>query len=90
MTYALFIDDERDPSFLMRPGAPAESREFAHRVQSWIVARSYDEAIECLTSLGCPSAVSFDHDLGEKGSGYDVAKWLVNQVIDGELQLVCS
>lgn len=60
----LFIDDIRDPIDT-----------------SSIVVRDYDEAIAYMQSNGCPDEISFDHDLGEADAktGYDVAKWLVEQ-----------
>jgi len=60
----LFIDDIRDP-------VDASS----------IVVRDYDEAIAYLQANGCPDEISFDHDLGEAEAktGYDVAKWMVEQ-----------
>lgn len=41
------------------------------------VARSYSDVQTLVEELGMPSYVSFDHDLGEEKTGYDVAKWLV-------------
>ena len=53
------------------------------------VARSYDEAVAIIKRHGVPSFISFDHDLGvdESGvllhSGFDLAKWLVENDLDG-------
>ena len=44
---------------------------------NWIVARNYKEAINIITKNNCPFFISFDHDLGEEKTGYDVAKWLI-------------
>lgn len=63
MTYRLFLDDEREP--------PDDGG-------SWVVARSYREAISIMiTREEVPYLISFDHDLGEGRTGYDLAKWLV-------------
>lgn len=65
----LFIDDERDPG------------------KGWgslpvTVVRSYDEAIEYFENNGCPWIVSFDHDLGEEKTGFDIAKWMIERDLD--------
>ena len=49
----------------------------------YIVVRTAQEAVDLVLEKGCPSFISFDHDLGEKDgnllpTGYDFAKWLVN------------
>ena len=67
MTYSLFIDDERLP--------PIQS-------VGYIVVRNYDQAVQRMTESGCPTFVSFDHDLGEnQKTGYDVANWIVDKDI---------
>lgn len=48
------------------------------------IVRSYDEAVELVESIGCPSFISFDHDLGEDGTGHDFAWYLVNKDLDNE------
>lgn len=69
MTYKLFIDDERSP-----PGPLGE----------WVVARSVFLAKHIIEQRGMPDFISFDHDLGEDvPTGYDLAKWLVDQDLDG-------
>jgi hypothetical protein len=71
MSYALFLDDERDPPEKCPDGC-----------EKWMVARSFADAIR-MASLLTPSYVSFDHDLGMGGDGMDFARWLVNQDLDG-------
>lgn len=64
--YSLFIDDERLASL--------------EDDEEMVVVRSYDEAIEVMTSLGCPNYISFDHDLGDtNANGHEIAKWIVEQ-----------
>ena len=46
---------------------------------SWIVARTYFEAIQCLRYLPI-DVLSLDHDLGEYKTGYDVICWLEERV----------
>lgn len=54
----LFIDDIRDPK---------DGRE-------WVVVRSYRAAIDTiLTHFNEITEISFDHDLGEGKTGYDIA-----------------
>lgn len=66
----LFLDDERDP--------PNDGKD-------WKVARTFDEACWIVTWNPIVSYISFDHDLGDSATGYDFVKWLVAQVIDGEV-----
>lgn len=75
MSYYLFLDDERHP---------------VDQTNGVIVviARTVAEAQAAVASLGVPSFVSFDHDLGvNEPTGYDFAKWLVDQHLDGTLDL---
>ena len=67
MGWKLYLDDIRNP----------ESHEF-------IVCRSVEEAInEIILRQEFPEYISFDHDLGGNiPTGYDLAKWLVEQVMD--------
>ncbi len=78
MSWNLFLDDIRDPSFLDE--------------HTYVVARSVAEAIDLVIKNGMPKHIAFDHDLGLLGSqlaptGYDFAKWLVNEDLDGYLSL---
>jgi hypothetical protein len=73
MTYRLFLDDIRDPSWVY----PNEN------VEDWMVCRSFAEAVAVMEDLGSPCWISFDHDLGEHTqTGYDLAHWLVNRDLD--------
>lgn len=81
MSYAMFIDDERDP-LDVKWGTWEEQA--MYRDGDWIVARDWPEVIDLITSLGMPSLISFDHDLGEnKATGFDIAKHIVNMSLDG-------
>jgi hypothetical protein len=56
---------------------------------SWIVCRSAEDAKEYILAHGCPALISFDHDLGDQvETGYDLAKWLVEQDMDREGKLI--
>ena len=49
---------------------------------TWIVARSYDEAVKIMLEKGCPNIMSFDFHLTSKPNGkngLDVARWIVTQ-----------
>ena len=49
----------------------------------WNLTRNFIEIKEKIELYGCPSHISFDHDLGEgEPSGLDIAKWLVQQDLD--------
>lgn len=73
MSYKLFLDDVRNPSWVHN-GDPDD----------WIVCRSMEQAVNVVNNLGWPSVISFDHDLGyQVPTGMDFAKWLVNLDLDG-------
>lgn len=69
MTYKLFLDDERDPSY---------------KDYDAVVARNYDEFVEFITHE-TPNYISFDHDLGKSKTGYDAAKWLIEYDLDNDI-----
>jgi hypothetical protein len=52
----------------------------------WRIARTSAEAIGMLEDLGCPSEISFDHDLG----GDDTAMSVVKRLIDLDLDVGCT
>lgn len=70
MNINLFLDDERYP-----PSLICTWRE-------WIIVRSFDEAIAHMEKNGCPSFMSFDHDLGDGPSGHKVAWWMIERDMD--------
>lgn len=73
MTYRMFLDDVRDPSWVY-PQLDSSN---------WIVCRSFEQAQDVMADLGWPEWISFDHDLGDGvASGYDLAKYLVNWDLD--------
>lgn len=63
--YPMFIDDERQPA----PSFP----------KNGVVIRSYEAFVNYVTDYGLPTFISFDHDLGNGGTGYDVAKYIVDR-----------
>lgn len=65
----LYLDDIRNP-----------------KSEGFIVVRSVEDAISFVKENGIPNYISFDHDLGDNvPSGYDFAKWLVEESLDGNL-----
>ncbi|QCP47908.1 hypothetical protein FAZ95_01155 [Trinickia violacea] len=44
---------------------------------SWVVARTSKQAIALLATRGCPSEISFDHDLGDDDTAMAVVKQLI-------------
>ena len=51
------------------------------------VVKSFDEAISFIKRYDVPEFISFDHDLGEGKSGYDIVKWIVDQDILGNIHV---
>ena len=70
--WQLFLDDERFPDDIL----------------GWMFARSVDKAIELCNIYGCPSFISFDHDLGEVLTGKDFACWLVGRDLDEQFKFI--
>jgi hypothetical protein len=66
----LFLDDLRDPS------------EYGIHNVTWV--KTYDEAVEQLKT-GRVEWVSFDNDLGEGLEGYDVAKYIEENVFSKKI-----
>lgn len=81
------MDDERDPAFLVHLRAAGE------RVDAdgpWVVARTQSAAEALIRARGLPDVISFDHDYGppECGDGHGLARWLVEQDLDGAVDLL--
>lgn len=69
MTYKLFLDDERDPP---------------NNGETWIVARTSNEAIDVIRQKGIPSFMSLDHDLGGDDTCIEFLKKFEIFVLDGD------
>ncbi|MDD3595219.1 cyclic-phosphate processing receiver domain-containing protein [Sulfuricurvum sp.] len=60
---------------------------------TYIIARTVEEAQQLIEKYGVPEYISFDHDLGVDDmdnllpNGYDLAKWLVEMDMDGNIEL---
>lgn len=57
---------------------------------TWLWAKTYNEAVFFICLSGSAwepslSRISFDHDLGEAKTGYDVAKFLAEMVEEGRV-----
>ena len=57
--------------------------------RSFTVVRSFNAAVDYISTYGCPLFISFDHDLGEKDgkvlkTGMDLAKWLVERDLNNK------
>lgn len=72
----IYIDDMRQP--------------FIHNV-IWV--KSYDEAVAAMRNavevmnIPITLTIDFDHDLGEEKTGYDFAKWLIEQNYIGKFRI---
>lgn len=63
----LYVDDIRFPEYFHQIGAEIT------------VARTYDEAIQYIDNSY--DIISLDHDLSEEKTGYDIAKYIVENKI---------
>lgn len=71
-TIYLFIDDNRDPIGTWGVNIP-------HNIPC-LLGRTYSESVFYLKKcreLNIDVMIDFDHDLGQKKTGYDIAKWIV-------------
>lgn len=72
---SIFLDDVRSPP------------------KGTTLVRSFEEFRDLIKSTDVSKIreISFDHDLGEEGeserSGYDAAKWLIEYLIDNNLEM---
>lgn len=78
MTYKLFLDDVRNVDRLY--GSVAWD---PPHTGDWVSCRSMAEAVAVIEDRGCPTFISFDHDLGDGvPTGMDLARWLVEHDLD--------
>ena len=81
METLLWLDDERDPKDdRWHAFFPLETSAIV-----WV--KSYDEFTDWIIENSLPSAICFDHDLGDAPSGMDAAKWLTEYCMDRGLKL---
>ena len=81
MKTLLWLDDERDPSDeRWAVYFPVESARIV-----WV--KSYAEFTDWIDTNSLPTAICFDHDLGDGPSGMDAAKWLTEHCLDANTQL---
>ena len=81
MDTLLWLDDERDPTNKRwSVYFPIESPQVV-----WV--KSYLEFVDWITANSLPSAICFDHDLGDGPSGMDAAKWLTENCLDANAKL---
>jgi hypothetical protein len=96
--YNLFLDDYR---------IPEEAHQYMlnkiYLTYDWVVVENYDEFVDCVTKMGMPRCVSFDHDLSEldyseqetptyddllrEKNGFHCAKWLIDYAIDNNVDI---
>lgn len=65
MSYNLFLDDTRKPSDVKHAWHDGTWQEFPS-CHAWQVVRSYEQFVDCITTIGLPVRIAFDHDLGEQ------------------------
>jgi len=53
--------------------------------RGWKWAKTYEQAVAILET-GEVEAISFDHDLGEGKTGYDVAVWVEERAVAGQIE----
>lgn len=75
----LFVDDLRDVSDVYDPACASRFK----------VVRDIGGAKSWIVEHGIPDFISFDHDLADDDhntTGYALAKWIVDGVLDGNLE----
>lgn len=79
MKYVLFVDDERDYSFVSSNLILVIER---HKPQQFFIAKNSKEAISMIKNYGLPCFIFFDHDLGEVDNKMDTSMNLVNYITE--------
>ena len=51
------------------------------------IARNSYDAIWLIENKGMPIEIAFDHDLGGQDTAMKVVHWIMNKILDGDLQL---
>jgi hypothetical protein len=82
MRYVLFIDDERDYSFV--EGSLIQTI-IRHKPQQFLIARNSKQAIKLIKANGLPCFIFFDHDLGEINNKVDTSMNVVNFITENYL-----
>ena len=52
---------------------------------SWVIARTSNEAVEVIKEKGVPSFISFDHDLGDRDTSMIFIHKMIDFVLDGDM-----
>ncbi len=74
------ITNESSISFYVYPNKPEYLDDMRPCPQGFVPAKSYDECVNLLLANDI-TVISLDHDLGEEKTGYDVAKFMVENNI---------
>lgn len=53
---------------------------------TWAIVRSSQQAIQMVVDIGIPTFISFDHDLGGEDTSIVFIKWLIDYMLDNNLQ----
>jgi len=81
MRVLLWLDDFRNPDKL------EWKKEHVIHDSSVVWVYNYKSFCNYIKIYGLPTAINFDHDLGEDKTGYDCAHWLVNYCLDNNKSL---
>lgn len=52
----------------------------------WFIARTSTQAIEVVQTMGMPTFISFDHDLGGDDTAIKFINWMTDEAIDDYLR----
>ncbi len=48
--------------------------------------KNYNEFVSYINDNGLPTAICFDHDLGEENTGYDCCKYLIEYALNNAIK----
>ena len=54
---------------------------------SWVIARTSNEAVEIIKEHGIPSFISFDHDLGGSDTSMIFIHKMIDFILDGDMMI---
>lgn len=88
--FRLFLDDERHPKksykpYLSKLYGNLFSDDESYALRNWFIVRNYSEFVEFIETYGIPKYISFDNDLGEEMEGKDCVKWLIEYMMDNDI-----
>jgi len=82
VTWKLWLDDVRDPTFFLRRGYAPEMNQYLRldlKAEDFVWCKTPDEAKQAVQERGVPEFMALDHDLGYAGTVFHFLNWLAEE-----------